>query len=194
MKLALFDFDGTLTTKDSLSEFIKFAVGSPTYYSKLTLFSPIFFLYKIKLMDNSYAKELLFKLFFSGISEQKFKQLAQAYADERLDTIRRDEIYEIFLKHIKDGDRVVVVSASIKCWLEPWTSKHNVELLCTELAFENGKFNGKFQTKNCHGREKLIRVRELLNPNDYEDIYTYGDSSGDNAILSIANHPYKVIT
>jgi len=193
VRLALFDFDGTLTTKDSLGEFIKFAVGEPTYYCKLALFSPIFILYKIKLMDNSYAKELLFRLFFSGISEQKFKNYAQEYAAKKLDLIKRDDIYEKFLQHIQDGDRVIVVSASMKCWLEPWTSKHNVELLCTQLAFQDGKFSGKFQTKNCHGKEKLIRVKELLNLDDYKEIYTYGDSSGDDAILGIANHPYKIV-
>jgi phosphoserine phosphatase len=51
MTLALFDFDGTLTTKDSLEEFVKFAVGKPSYYFKLALFSPIFF-------DKSQVEEI----------------------------------------------------------------------------------------------------------------------------------------
>ncbi|SFV69645.1 Phosphoserine phosphatase [hydrothermal vent metagenome] len=187
MTLALFDFDGTLTTKDSLGEFIKFAVGKPTYYFKLALFSPIFFLYKTKIMDNSYAKELLFRLYFYKINEDEFKNKAQEYGQTKINDILRQNIYEKFLAHIKNGDKVLLVSASMRCWLSPWAQKHKVELLCTELAFENKMFTGHFATINCHGKEKLRRVQAHLNLNDYEKIYTYGDSSGDDAILAIAD-------
>lgn len=192
MTLALFDFDGTLTTKDSLAEFIKFAVGTPTYYFKLALFSPVFFLYKTKLMDNSYAKELLFRLYFYKINEDAFKTVAQKYGETKINDIIRENIYEKFLQHIKNGDRVIIVSASMRCWLEPFATKHKVELLCTELAFEDKKFTGHFKTKNCHGEEKLLRVKAHLNLDDYDKIYTYGDSSGDDAILAIADVKVRV--
>jgi len=192
MTLALFDFDGTLTTKDSLGEFIKFAVGTPTYYFKLALFSPIFFLYKIKLMDNSYAKELLFRLYFYKINEDEFKAVAQKYGETKINDILRENIYEKFLEHIKNGDKVILVSASMRCWLSPWAQKHKVELLCTELAFKEKTFTGHFATINCHGEEKLRRVQAHINLDDYEKIYTYGDSSGDDAILAIADVQVKV--
>ncbi|HIP19994.1 MAG TPA: haloacid dehalogenase-like hydrolase [Sulfurimonas sp.] len=192
MTLALFDFDGTLTTKDSLGEFIKFAVGKPTYYFKLAIFSPIFFLYKTKLMDNSYAKELLFRLYFHKINEDEFKRLAQKYGETKINDITREHIYEKFQEHIKNGDRVLIVSASLRSWLEPWANKHKVELLCTELAFKDGKFTGHFKTKNCHGQEKLRRVQAHLNLDDYDKIYTYGDSGGDDAILAIADVKVRV--
>ena len=192
MTLALFDFDGTLTTKDSLGEFIKFAVGKPTYYFKLALFSPIFFLYKTKIMDNSYAKELLFRLYFNGINEDVFKVMAQEYGETTINDILRENIYAKFLEHIKNGDRVLIVSASMRCWLHPWANRHKVDLLCTELAFKDKKFTGHFATKNCHGEEKLTRVKQHLNLNEYEKIYTYGDSSGDNYILEIADVKVKI--
>jgi len=192
VKLALFDFDGTLTTKDSLGEFIKFAVGTKIYYFKLLFFTPIFILYKIKLMDNSYAKELLFRLFFYGYNEEKFKKIAKEFSLTKLDAIRREDIYAKFLQHIDNNDRVVIVSASMRCWLEPWAQKHKVELLSTELQFSDAHFSGSFQTKNCHGKEKLKRVQQLLDLDNYDEIYVYGDSSGDDAILEIATQPFKV--
>jgi len=190
--IALFDFDGTLTTKDSLAEFIKFAVGKPTYYFKIALFSPIFVLYKTKLMDNAYAKKLLFRLYFSNIDETRFKQTAQEYGESKVYDIAREEIYEKFLEHIKNGDRVIIVSASMKCWLQPFATKHKVELLCTELEFKDKKFTGEFATPNCHGEEKLNRVKAHLNLDDYEKIYTYGDSSGDEAIFRVADIKVKI--
>lgn len=192
MTLVLFDFDGTLTTKDSLAEFIKFAVRRPTYYFKLALFSPIFFLYKTKLMDNSYAKELLFRLYFHKIDEESFKKKALEYGETKVYDILREDIYEKFLEHIESKHRVIIVSASMKCWLEPFATKHKVELLSTELAFKNGLFTGDFATKNCHGEEKLRRVKEHLNLDEFDKIYTYGDSSGDDSILAVADVKVKV--
>jgi len=187
MNLALFDFDGTLTTKDSLEEFIIFAVGKRRYYLKLILFSPIYFLYKVKIMHNSKAKEMLFRLFFSGIKESTFKTLAYDFSTQGLTPILRENIYKKFQEHKENGDRVVVVSASMKCWLEPWTQKENVELLSTELEFINTIFSGHFKTPNCHGAEKLRRVEELVNLADYKTVYAYGDSSGDDYILEVAD-------
>ena len=192
MNLALFDFDGTLTTKDSLEEFIIYAVGKRRYYIKLIFFTPIYLLYKFKLMDNSKAKEMLFRLYFGDISETAFKKVAIEFSKSGLDPILRENIYQKFLQHIKNGDRVIVVSASMKCWLNPWTDKHNVELLSTELEFINGKFSGHFKTKNCHGKEKIKRVQNLLNLDDYKEIYAYGDSSGDDYILAVADHKTRV--
>jgi len=192
VRLVLFDFDGTLTTKDSLGEFIKFAVGKPIYYFKLALFSPIFFLYKTKLMDNSYAKELLFRLYFNKIEEVKFKAIAKKYGETAINDILRDNIYKKFLKHIEDGDKILLVSASMRCWLEPWAKKYNVDLLCTELAFKDGKFSGHFATKNCHGKEKLLRIEKHLKLSDYTEIYAYGDSSGDDYMFEVADIKIRV--
>ncbi|QSZ41680.1 HAD-IB family hydrolase [Sulfurimonas aquatica] len=192
MKLALFDFDGTLTTKDSLEEFIIFAVGKRHYYFKLIFFSPIFLLYKLKIMHNSYAKELLFRLFFHKIKESDFKALASSFSAEILNAILREDIYKKFQEHKLNGDRVIVVSASMRCWLEPWTKLESVELLSTELEFKDGEFSGRFSTLNCHGQEKLNRIQKHLNLDDYEEIYAYGDSSGDTQMLSIADKSIKV--
>ncbi len=192
MNLALFDFDGTLTTKDSLGEFVKYAVGTNKYYLKLIIFSPVFILYKTKIMDNSYAKKLFLQLFFKGIEEVKFKKIALDYSNEKLDEILREDIYKKFLDHIKNGDKVLIVSASMRCWLLPFANKHNVDLLSTELEFVDGHFSGNFLTKNCHGREKEIRIKKHLNLADYEHIYAYGDSSGDKEMLQIADHKIKI--
>jgi HAD superfamily phosphoserine phosphatase-like hydrolase len=97
----------------------------------------------------------------------------------------------ILKKHQAEGDRVIIVSASMRCWLQPWCDKNNIELLSTQLEFKNGEFTGRFLTKNCHGKEKENRIKELLNLKDYETIYAYGDSSGDTQMLALAHKSIK---
>jgi len=79
------------------------------------------------------------------------------------------------------------VSASMQSWIQPWCDKNNIELLSTQLEFKDGKVTGRFLTKNCHGKEKENRIKELLHVEDYETIYAYGDSSGDTEMLALAD-------
>jgi len=192
MNLALFDFDGTLTTKDSLGEFIRYVVGTPKYILGMIQFSPLYIAYRIKLLRNDIAKEKLFEQFFKDYNETEFKTIAKKYSMQEIDLILRKPIYEKFLQHIENGDRVIIVSASMRCWLEDWAKKHNVELLSTQLEFKNKKVTGKFFTKNCHGEEKVNRIKKHLLLDDYDTIYAYGDSSGDDAMLKIAHHKTRV--
>lgn len=191
MNLALFDFDGTLTTKDSLDEFLKYSVGNKRYLLNMLKFIPSFTLWKLRIINNSRAKERLFEIFFKGMDEALFRIKAKSFSMYRLDSIIDEQRMKILQQHQESNTRVVIVSASMRCWLEPWCQKNDIELLSTELKFEDGKYSGKFSTPNCHGEEKARRIKEHLNLEEYETIYAYGDSSGDKQMLAMAHYPIK---
>ncbi len=187
MNLALFDFDGTLTTKDSLGVFLEYSVGKQKYILNMLRFVPYLLSWKMGIMRNDVAKKHLFKIFFNGMNETEFRELANRFAKEKLNEIIHDERVALLRSHQIRGERVVVVSASMKCWLEPWCKEMGVELLSTELEFKQNRFSGAFLTPNCHGKEKVARIKEYLNIDEYETIYAYGDSSGDNEMLAMAD-------
>lgn len=187
MILSLFDFDGTITSDDSLIKFIRFAVGNTKLIWGMTLLSPMLTAYKLKFIPNYKAKQYMLSYFFKGISEEKFMQVANEYSLKHIDTIVRPKAMEKIAWHKDQGHTVVVVSASIECWLKPWCDKNNIDLIATHLEIENEKLTGKFATKNCYGIEKVNRIKEKYNLAEYSIIYAYGDSSGDKEMLSIAN-------
>ena len=190
MNLALFDFDGTITTRDSLPDFIQFAVGKPAYFFGLLVLSPILISYLAGLISNHVAKQKLLSWFFKGWQVDRFQQLADQYSRQQIDRILRTAAMEKLQWHLQQGDRVIVVSASMENWLGNWCKNHKVELLSTRLATVNNKLTGEFETANCHGDEKARRVRELLDLSDYKKIYAYGDSSGDKAMLALAHEAF----
>ena len=190
MNLALFDFDGTITTKDSLVDFIQFAVGKPSYYAGLTKLSPMLTAYTLKLIPNDIAKERLIGHFFGEWESEKFQQLAEQYSFEKIDTIVRPEAMERVQWHQGQGDHVVIVSASMECWLTGWCKKKNIELISTQLETIDGRLTGRFATKNCYGVEKANRVKEIYNLEEYDHIYAYGDSRGDRELLALANESF----
>lgn len=189
--LALFDFDGTITTKDTLKEFLKYSLGVPKYFTGLVRFSPTYLLWKLGFVNADQAKEKLLAQHFKGMEEAEFKMMAARFSLEKIDTFTREHAIELMQKHKERGHRVIVVSASMSCWLWPWCDKNNVELLSTKLYFEKSKVAGCFSTPNCNHEEKLRRIENHLNIDDYKNIFAYGNSRGDDAMMSIATHSFR---
>ena len=193
MILALFDFDGTIARKDSLVDFIQYAVGIPKYYFGLLILSPMVATYKLKLIPNYTAKEKVLTHFFKGMQTDKFKELAKEYSVNQLPQIIRPSAMEKIKWHQSQNHKVVIVSASIECWLKKWCQSNNIDLIGTRLESINGKLTGKLATKNCHGIEKVNRIKERYNLNNFDYIYAYGDSIGDKEMLELSDQSYYKI-
>ena len=190
MKISFFDFDGTITTKDSLADFVKFAVGKQNYYLGLLILSPVLIMYIFNFVSNNVAKEKLIYHFFKGCDSILFRNIANKYSKEKIDKIVRPKVLEKIKWHQHKGHKVVIVSASMECWLSGWCEKNKLELIATKLEVTNNRLTGKFSTKNCYGIEKVNRIKENYNLEDYDVIYAYGDSKGDKEMLSIADKKY----
>lgn len=188
--LALFDFDGTLTFKDSLGDFISFSIGKRKMVSGGIVLLPTLVSYALGLMNNSNAKQRVLKYFFAGMSIEKMHLLGQSYAAERLPNILRQAGLEKIKWHQKQGHKVVIVSASSDLWLKPWTDALGVDLIATQLEVEGGKMTGCYAGENCHGQEKVRLIQAAYNLATFEEIYAYGDTSGDKPMLGLANYAF----
>jgi len=190
MILSLFDFDGTITTDDSLIKFIRFVVGDIKFVTGMVVLSPMLTAYKLKLIPNYKAKQYMLSYFFKGMNEEEFMKVANEYSLKHIDTILRPKAMEKIQWHKEQGHKVVIVSASIACWLKPWCAKNGLELIATKLEIKDGIVTGKLLTRNCYGIEKVNRVKEKYRLDDYETIYAYGDSRGDKELLELANESF----
>ncbi len=190
MTLALFDFDGTITKKDSLRDFIQYAVGKPSYYWGLLMLSPFLIAYVLKLIPNDLAKEKMITYFFKGWEVTRFQGIADRYSIDEIERIVRVKAIAKIQWHQQQGHQVVIVSASMECWLKNWCLKNGLALIATQLKIENGRLNGTFLTKNCHGQEKVNRIGGQHDLSSYDEIYAYGDSRGDMPMLELATHSF----
>ena len=188
--LAIFDFDGTITTDDSLIRFIRFVVGDLKTLWGMVFLSPMLVVYKLKLIPNYKAKQMMLSYFFKGMDKQQFQKIAEEYSLKHIDTILRPKAMEKITWHKELGHKVIVVSASIECWIRPWCEQNGLDLIATKIEVKDGLITGKFLTKNCYGIEKASRVKEAYNLDDYDYIYAYGDSRGDKELLGLADKSF----
>lgn len=188
--LALFDFDGTLTTHDTLLEIIKFQKGKGAFYLGFAVLLPVLILYKLKLIRNWRAKEMMLTYFFGDNSSNDFQRRCDDFIKNRLPQLLREEAVLKLEQHLKKNDRVIVVSASAYNWVEGWCKEKNIELIATRLQIKNNTITGKLDSLNCYGPEKASRIKSHLTLNEYTPIYAYGDSRGDKEMLALADQPF----
>lgn len=189
MNIAFFDFDGTITKKDSLFLFLKFLVGKQRFYQGLLCNIHYLLGYVLGWISNASAKEKIVAYFLKGLSEDFLLQKSQDFLPILEKIIRKDALFRICW-HQNQGDRVVIVSATFLCYLLPLAQRLEVECIATELGFQNGVVTGRFATPNCYGIEKVKRIKQQYNLDDYRKIYAYGDSKGDKEMLEIATQRF----
>lgn len=188
--LAVFDFDHTLTTRDTLLELIKFLKGGPRFAWGMLLQSPYLLLYMGGLFPNQRAKEMVIRYFFGGMGLDLFNEKCRHFQESRLPKLIRREAFEKLLEHKKNGDRVVLVSASAENWTSSWCSRWGIECIGSRLEVNEGMLTGRLKGKNCYGSEKVIRLNESVQLSQYREISVYGDSRGDRELLALATRPF----
>ena len=186
-KVYAFDFDGTLTTRDTLLEFIRYACGTKAFVLGFLGHAHLLVLMKLHLYPNWKAKQRIFSYFFKGIDLKAFNSLCQHFADDNRHLLRPEGIQT--LQQAKaEGAEVLIVSASIDNWVQPFFPDANV--LGTKIEVVNGSLTGRFLTKNCYGQEKVNRILALYPDRNTYHLIAYGDSRGDKELLSFADEPH----
>ena len=186
-KIYAFDFDGTLTTKDTLIEFIRYAKGSMALGLGFLRYAHLLVLMKLGLYPNYKAKQKVFAHFFKDTSLDDFNALCQAFAASSSHLLRQEGVAAIN-RAIKEGSEVLIVSASIDNWVQPFFPQ--VKVVGTQIEVIDGKLTGRFLSKNCYGQEKVNRILSLYpNRQDYH-LTAYGDSRGDKEMLAFADESY----
>jgi phosphatidylglycerophosphatase C len=184
-KIAFFDFDGTITTKDTLLEVIKYQKGKAGFYTGFLLNAPFLVALKMKLVSNQAAKERMLSYFFKGMDLKSFQLGCDQFIDNALPAMIRPGALEEIKRLKAEGFEVVVVSASPVNWIKKWTDAAGLGLIATRLQAVNGALTGYIDGINNNAEEKAVRIKAEYDLSKYDEIYCYGDSSGDKAMLAL---------
>ena len=190
MNLALFDFDGTVTARDTFSGFLRFAVPRHRMVLGAIALSPVVCGYRLGLLSARQTRPLVSRVGFQGESADWIRHLGRRYAVEELPKVVRTEAVERIQWHQAQGDTVAIVSASLDAYLGPWCDSMGVERICTELEEHGGRLTGRYSQGDCSGQTKVSRIHERFTVSRYDVIYAYGDTSDDREMLELASRKF----
>jgi phosphatidylglycerophosphatase C len=194
-KLALFDFDGTLTRGDSLLPFLKAAAGPIGFAKALALASPWLAGYGLKLVRNDFAKQKLLASALGGMGAERLAELGRVFARDKVPGMLREDMKAVLRQRRDEGYNCVLVSASLDLYLKPWAQEEQfVAVLCSQLSYDaKGRATGKLLGTNCYGEEKVRRIEDWLQSRERpRHIVAYGDTPGDGPMLALADQAFWV--
>lgn len=190
--VAAFDFDGTLTYRDTLIPFLLFVCGPSRVIQAIFLSIPQFIGYLFKYYDRQDVKEALLTRTIAGMSFQDVSEKGKEFAKGPLMKLLRPEAMARVDWHRERGDQLVLVSANLDLYLKPWGAQQGFnEVVCSQVAKDqNGFLTGRLIGKNCRAQEKVVRLNQLYVERDDYTVYAYGDSAGDKEMLEWADYPF----
>lgn len=191
MKVYAFDFDGTLTKKDTFLAFIEYAKGYGKTFWGFFLFSPILILMKLRLFPNWKAKQMVFSWFFKGMNINEFNQICHEFAD-RNQRIIRTRGWDTIRKALANGEQVIIITASIENWVKPFFKEfgNQIKVEGTKIDVRINQITGQFLTQNCYGVEKTKRLKEVFPYRQAYELIAFGDSNGDRYLLNEADESH----
>lgn len=190
VRLALFDFDGTLTRGDTLLPFLFCLAGPLRFLVGIVWLAPVFVAYAIGRLRNDCAKERVLRHFLRGRSVDAVQAAGEVFARHVSGKWLRSPVMAQLREHQRSGDVCVLVSASLETYLLPWARAHGFDaVLCSRLQSTDGALTGALDGSNCFGPEKVARVQAWLAASGLtpQFVTAYGDSRGDREMLQFAH-------
>ncbi len=188
--LVLLDFDGTVTTKDTLIEFVRFYRGHAGYWFGMLMLAPIMVLFKIGLIPNWKAKQYFLAHYFKGEKISDFNSRCAAFASEILPHLIRPGAIKAIEEYRRENATIAVVSASAENWVRPWCDQQGIVCLSTRLEVKKGLLTGNLDGRNCYGDEKVCRIKDNFDLAAFRKVIAFGDSSGDKEMLALAHQSH----
>jgi phosphatidylglycerophosphatase C len=187
-QLSIFDFDGTLTYRDSFVPFLRFAFGNYRFGLRLAGSTSPHYLYGG--MNRDQMKARLIRSFLTGVELHWFEERARAYCELYWTRMMRPNGLLAVNNELAAGRIVSLCSASPALLLKPFAERLGVELIATELEAVDGVLTGDILGRNCRRDEKVNRLRARFGSLDHCHMRAWGNSEGDTELLAAAQERF----
>jgi len=193
--IVAFDFDGTLTIRDSFTEFLRWRAGPAGWAFGLVKMAPAVANYA-RDRDRGRIKAASVREFLRGVDRATLETDAERFADRIWGRFMRPDALKAWNDWGDRGAHRVIVTASPETTVAPFARRLGADaLLGTPLVFDaDDRVTGAFASPNCRGEEKVRRLKAVYGE-DLRLAAAYGDTSGDKEMLAIADEPgFRVFT
>ena len=193
--LVAFDFDGTLTVRDSFMAFLAWRSGAPRFLLGMIQLIPAALAYLIH-RDRGLIKMAAVRIFLGGLDRKTLEASADAFARAAAGKLFRPDALTAWNGWGTQGATRVICTASPEILIAPFAKRLGAAgLIGTRLEFDQqDRVTGRFIGLNCRAAEKVVRLTESYGP-DLKLTAAYGDTSGDAEMLAAAERKgYRVFT
>lgn len=197
--VAAFDWDGTLTRGDTLLPFLRELCGPAAVGAAALRVAPSLLAAATGTGSRDEAKARLLRRLLRGRAASTVRLVGAAYAARAVASGLRPALVDRLAWHRAAGHTTVIVSASLDAYVVPAARLLGVDAtLCTVVEVgADGRCTGELLGGNCRAEEKARRLLAWVGTSagtwpDTVELWAYGDSASDDAMLSLATRPVRL--
>ncbi|GAB3800427.1 HAD family hydrolase [Virgibacillus kimchii] len=201
MRVAIFDFDGTLYKKETFPVLMNHLKKHPLYSNRYRRFFrtilPPYIGYKLKVYPENKMRERSMQIYLSSLNGLSTEEV-YGFFSELADKMKEDynqQVVEQLNHHTANGDCIMLVSGAFMPLLEEATKTYHVDkIIGTEVPFAENKFDGTAAIYHIQGQRKKEQIEQALENTDidWENSYAYADSFSDLPVLEMVGNPVAV--
>ncbi|WP_271854070.1 HAD family hydrolase [Planococcus maritimus] len=201
MRVAIFDFDGTLYSKETFQLMMNHLKNHPVHNRRYRKFyraiMPPYIGHKLKIYPEAKMRERSVQAYLAAL-ETFSKQELEEYFGEIANLMHDDfnqEVIERLKQHVSNEDYCMLVSGAFTPLLHAVTKELPIEkIIGTEVPYEANVLAHKTPVIHIQGSLKTEKILEALGDQaiDWKNSFAYGDSLSDVPVLELVGNPVAV--
>lgn len=201
MKVAIFDFDGTLYKKETYKLMMEHLKNHPIYNDRYKNFLlrmlPSYLGAKIYLYPKKKMRHKAMQHYINTFKDLPEKDIL-AYFQEIADKFTQDyneEVLRLLQEHVENKDLVMLVSGAYEQLLIQATKQFSFDyIIGTKIPFKNNRLDLQQPIYHIQGERKTEAIFEALKNKtiDWENSFAYADSFSDLPVFKLVGNPIAV--
>lgn len=186
--IAFFDFDGTISKRDSIKLFSKY-IYKHGFFFEYYIFDIFYLLNTVITGNYLILKQARINRLLKKFDSNYINKISKEFFSNLLIHDLREKAIEEINWHKKRNNKIVVVSASFDFIIKNFTQKFEIDLLTNRTTKKNNYYQFSFKnSQDCNFSNKVNFIKKNYDLKNYDKIYAYGNSKGDLKLLEIADY------
>lgn len=201
MRVAIFDFDGTLYSKETFQLMMDHLKNHPVHHLRYRKFYrailPPYLGHKLKIYPEKKMRERSVQAYLSALQTFSQSDLEQYFGEiaEKMHDDMNPRVVERLKQHVENNDHVMLVSGAFMPLLNAVTKQLPIKtIIGTEVPYKEDILDHRTPVSHIQGPLKTEKIQEALTGKeiDWSNSAAYGDSFSDLPVLELVGNPVAV--
>lgn len=201
MRVAIFDFDGTIYSNETYQLLMEHLKEHPVYSTRykhfMRLVLPPYIGNKMKVYPKQRMKNRSMKVYLEALKGLSITELDEYFEEvaEKMHADLNQEVVAKLYEHAEDGIHIMIVSGAYTPLLHIVTKEMPVDaIIGTDIPVNRNILNTRVSLNHVQGTHKNDQIEAALAGQDidWENSYAYADSLSDLTVLELVGNPVAV--